>query len=291
MGVIAQVNEILGPDGSKLSESPIDVRLNVINEVREDIGEVSGIDKMREISELRKRAMEINQELQQLQGLQDADSTARKNDLRAEKAKLVDEIEALGKDLSVDMFTGASFSAGIVVGQLTQMLSLVQEQVDANEVYYQRLIDEQIALGNIAEAQELNNRLLEDKEALLQESKQLYEDIDTYISSGADVQKIFDAQKDSIKERYKDSGGLAQAMAEEASQGVIDSSMLDDTQKVQILTAFETGALDPNMIMGMLKLFEENEIRVSSFTHFSFLLPCPIYMCTKKYDNKTNRFA
>jgi TP901 family phage tail tape measure protein len=224
---IAKINALVGPGGEELEGSGIDLKLNLIEESRDKITKT--------VRDTQAKAQEELEKNEGLSGTQRRAAAASAGDIGATASPIT-----------------KAFSEGIVAGEMQNVLSLTQEMVDANDVYYQKLIAAEIAIGNIGAAEDLNTKRLIDKQKLLDQQAMTYEEIANYVDSdGFSETQMFDAQKAAIEKRYE-GDSLMQSKAKEAADAVKDQEAFDEARQVQILAAMETGSLDPDTAMQLV---------------------------------------
>jgi hypothetical protein len=276
--VIAQVNQLVGPNGENLLDGGLKVQLDIIDRAQEELDRPN-----REREEANSQIEEMNQKLQEsyqrqqqiLKLLEDQTLSEKEriklvneyNALNSESIQMTQERDKLEAKNTSNAFKSA-FSAAVQVTQTKQNLELIQEVVDSNEVYYQKLIDQAVAMGDINKAHELEKKLIDGKVAILQKQIDLYNGIDELVAAdGFNDQETFTSQKESIKKRYE---GTTQAIyVDEATEAVKNFGFTgtDDEQEakqVKIMTMLDTGAVDPQTIGNILNIFKDDEDAINA---------------------------
>jgi TP901 family phage tail tape measure protein len=274
--VIAQVNQLVGPNGENLLTDGLQVKLDIVERAQEELNRPSREreEANNQLNEMATRQNEIGNRMEEITDILNDTTVSEKernklneeyNNLNAEAIQLAQERAELESKHSENVFKSA-WSSAVQATQLKQNVELIQEMVDSSEVYYQKLIDQAIAIGDINAAHDLESRFMDEKIALLEKQKELYDGMEEIVASDSfKGDQTFDAQKASVMKRYE---GTSQAVyADEAITSVRNLSDKENALKgdegevvqMQLMTMLDTGALDPQTMGNLLNIFGNAE--------------------------------
>jgi outer membrane biosynthesis protein TonB len=256
INVIGKLEQMLGPNGEDLAKSPLEVRTKLIQETQKNV--VSQGANMKNVA--------------------DPIATLGK------AALLTGELAATGALIGSAIFPGIGTAAGAVVGTVagiaTQAGSVVdsfakmgtasgatvatgimalqqqQEMLDSLELDYQKRIAIANAAGDTAKAEQLQNDLISDRAALLEQNKATTKSVlDTYTKAGFAGQGAMGQAVDkAIEQKYADDP-LMQQVANSAKDQIVSASGLDQTQEYQMKLMLATGDLDPLTAQNLINTF------------------------------------
>jgi TP901 family phage tail tape measure protein len=130
-----------------------------------------------------------------------------------------------------------------------------KEMVDSLDLEYQKRIAIAVAAGDVAKAEELTTRHIQEREALLVKNAETTKMVLDNFSQQGFFEKMayMDAVKKAVDVAYEDDPIMAQIA--KGTTGQINSAALDDTQKYQMTLMLASKELDPIVATQLLNSF------------------------------------
>jgi TP901 family phage tail tape measure protein len=257
INVNAKLIELLGPNGENLLNNPLEVRVKLIEDTRQNLSATQGaITKTADPfavlggNALRTGAM--------------AGAGALMGGPIGAVAGTVAGI-ALGAGETVEAFKNMGTASGAMVAGGVIALQQQQEMVDSLDLQYERRIAEAKAAGDTAKADELANKHLQDRKSILAENAKTTKVVlDSYREAGFAGQGAMGQAVDKmIGDRFADNP-LQQSLALGAKDQIVSASGLDQTQEYQMKLMLATGDLDPQQILGLLNTFGKDKEQLTT---------------------------
>ncbi len=276
LDVIANITELVGPNGEKLDKDPLGVSMKLVQQnVQQTSASATGLAKAGAVS------------------LKDVGSIAGAVLAGAGIGYKVGEVSgaAIGAVLGAETGPGAvataaagskiGAAAGTVIGGVTggitayadrgkrigtatgaavaaDQMALEQNQqiLDAFDLQYEKKINELRLQGKINEAVALENRYYAERQTLVAGVSQTKQQIlDSLSGLEGDVKSAYlSGMEKATKKKYK--GTLFEDMVPEAQQRIQDSG-LGETQQAALKIELMTGGMDPLQVIKFFELFNE----------------------------------
>jgi len=290
--VNAELIDIFGPNGENLVNEPLEVRMRMIAQTQDQIKSVA----------------EASRPVQAIGATQTAGGSALA--LGGAAATAVAGLVAFGIGAqavpgpgtvagAIALATAGTIALGVGIWQgvegMTKMgevaganvgigmiaMQQQKEMLDSLDLEYQKRIANAIAAGDLAKAEELTTRHIQEREALLVKNA---ETTDLVLDNFDNQLNIFgqksnfmnfnqgsykDAVSNSVDKAYEDDPTM-QLVAKGAKSAIINASGLDDTQEHRMMIMLANKELDPQFVIELMGMFgddkEEMERVLSIFT-------------------------
>jgi TP901 family phage tail tape measure protein len=146
-------------------------------------------------------------------------------------------------------------ASGASIAMQKMALEQQQEMVDSLDIAYEKRIAEAQAAGDLAKVDELTNKHLKDRSALLEQNGKLLKDIATsYSTAEGATRKALDTGADkAITNKYK--GTAMEDVAKLAKQNLNDNQNLTGEQRYLLKMELASGEIDPMQMINLLESF------------------------------------
>jgi hypothetical protein len=270
INVNGKLLELLGPNGENLAKDPLEVRMKLMQESRENMNKatgqimgatgMTGKDVHRGIGGVAAGA-----------GIGAAAGSAVLPGIGTVVGAVVGAI-AGGIVGAVERSNRIAKASGAVVGLQKEALQQQQQMIDSLDVTYQQRIEEARAAGNVAEADRLTNEYVKARGVMLAEQGKLSTDIlNSYANAsggmtggfslfglGGGAQAAMDSGADkAIAKTFE--GTANEDMATLAGDAIKGASGLTDAQDYTLRIALSTGDIDPSLLFGFMEQFGSDQ--------------------------------
>ena len=225
--VNGELNNLFGPNGEDLAKDPLGVRIKIIDESQKTFNKV----------------LAENTQMSVAQGA-----------LEGAGGWLAGGWLVGGIAIMLDYFGKLGEAGGMIAGAMTNTLSLVQEQIDALELDYQKRIQIAKAAGDVAKVAQLENELIANRTKLLEEQAQVTSQvIGAYRAADPLMQgAITSGAIKSVEDAYK--GTKQEKAAEEAKNAIINAPVSNEKELV-LLTRLASKDMQPEQMTALMKSF------------------------------------
>ena len=274
--VIAQMEKVLGPNGEDLDKNPLEVRTRMVAENQKRMqSNMLNIENAGMITKL------AGQKTMQKVGI--GASAAGGAAIGATiGAALGSVVPVLGNAVGAIIGGGIGAAAGAIGGyfaskkfaqQSAQLgaayavdAKIAMEQnkqmLDSFDLYYQKKIEELRLQGKINEANDMQNRYIEERDKLTATQAALQEDIvKQYNSAGGMQESMMSGMKKAAKARYKDNPNEIAYMDVVGAQAgeLRKSGAIDKGQEFLIQAKMASGDIPPSVFRQLLQMATDNK--------------------------------
>ena len=278
--VIAQMEKVLGPNGEDLDKNPLEVRTRMIAENQKRMqSNMSNIENAGMINKL------AGQKTMQKVGIgATAAGGAALGALTGMKigTLLGTVVPGVGNVVGAIVGGGIGAAAGAIGGyfaskKFTQQSAQLgaayavdakiameqnKQMLDSFDLYYQKKIEELRLQGKINEANDMQNRYIEERDKLTATQAALQEDIvKQYNSAGGMQESMMSGMKKAAKARYKDNPNEIAYMDVVGAQAgeLRKSGAIDKGQEFLIQAKMASGDIPPSVFRQLLQMATDNK--------------------------------
>jgi hypothetical protein len=277
INVNGKLLELLGPNGENLAKDPLEVRMKLMQDSRENLQK--NTDQLMGATALTGKDYQ--------RGIGGVAAGAGAGAATGAIAGSVVPVLGTAVGAVVGMAVGAiaggiignversnriAKASGAVVALQTQALQQQQQMIDSLDVTYQQRIEEARAAGNVAEADRLTNEYVKARGVMLAEQGKLSTDIlNSYANAsggmtggfslfglGGGAQAAMDSGADkAIAKTFE--GTANEDMAKLTGDAIKGASGLTDAQDYTLRIALSTGDIDPSLLFGFMEQFGSDQ--------------------------------
>jgi TP901 family phage tail tape measure protein len=274
--VVAQMEKMLGPNGEDLSKNPLEVRTRMVAENQKRMqSNLSNIQNAGIVTKL------AGQKTMQKVGI--GASAAGGAAIGATLgAALGSVVPVLGNAVGAIIGGGIGAAAGAIGGYFASKKFAAQagqlgaayavdakiameqnkQMLDSFDMYYQKKIEELRLQGKINEAEEMQNKYIEERDKLTAAQAQLQGDIvKQYNEGGALQESMMSGMKKAAKARYKDNPNEIAYMdvVNQQAGDLRKSGAIDKGQEFLIQAKMASGDIPPSVFRNLLQMATENK--------------------------------